>query len=239
MHFHLPKPLHGWRAFAGEVGIIVVGVLIALAFEAALEDLKWRAKVGEARTELRHEVGHNLALLKDRISQRQCVDRRLDELGALLARASSTGRLPPVGEIGEASTYTWPTSVWDSEIAAQTITHFPADQTAAISRVYRFIGFLNEASHEELQAWQTLNTMVGPGRPIDPATMSRLIEALVVARHENGALAFQKRAIDRILVRGGLGSDFPQPDPKNPPVLSPNSAICQPIGKPPPMYGMD
>ena len=28
MHFHLPKPLHGWRAFAGEVGIIVIGVLI-------------------------------------------------------------------------------------------------------------------------------------------------------------------------------------------------------------------
>jgi len=23
MHFHLPKPLHGWREFAGEVGIIV------------------------------------------------------------------------------------------------------------------------------------------------------------------------------------------------------------------------
>ncbi len=26
MHFHLPKPLHGWREFVGEVGIIVVGV---------------------------------------------------------------------------------------------------------------------------------------------------------------------------------------------------------------------
>jgi hypothetical protein len=25
MHFHLPKPLHGWRVFAGEVGIIVLG----------------------------------------------------------------------------------------------------------------------------------------------------------------------------------------------------------------------
>ena len=31
MHFHVPKPLHGWRAFTGEVGIIVIGVLIALA----------------------------------------------------------------------------------------------------------------------------------------------------------------------------------------------------------------
>jgi drug/metabolite transporter (DMT)-like permease len=33
MHFRLPKPLHGWREFAGEVGIIVIGVLIALGAE--------------------------------------------------------------------------------------------------------------------------------------------------------------------------------------------------------------
>jgi hypothetical protein len=33
MHVHLPKPQHGWRAFAGEVGIIVIGVLIALGVE--------------------------------------------------------------------------------------------------------------------------------------------------------------------------------------------------------------
>ena len=31
MHVPLPKPLHGWREFAGEVGIIVLGVIIALA----------------------------------------------------------------------------------------------------------------------------------------------------------------------------------------------------------------
>ena len=33
MHFHLPKPLHGWREFVGEVAIIVLGVLIALGAE--------------------------------------------------------------------------------------------------------------------------------------------------------------------------------------------------------------
>ena len=38
MHFHLPKPLHGWRAFTGEVGIIVIGVLIALGAEQIVED---------------------------------------------------------------------------------------------------------------------------------------------------------------------------------------------------------
>ena len=30
MRFAVPTPLHGWRAFWGEVGIIVIGVLIAL-----------------------------------------------------------------------------------------------------------------------------------------------------------------------------------------------------------------
>jgi hypothetical protein len=45
MHFHLPKPLHGWRAFAGEVGIIVIGVLIALSAERFAEYLHNRAQV--------------------------------------------------------------------------------------------------------------------------------------------------------------------------------------------------
>ena len=39
MHIHVPKPLHGWRALAGEVGIIVIAVLIALAAEQAVEAL--------------------------------------------------------------------------------------------------------------------------------------------------------------------------------------------------------
>ena len=38
MHFHLPKPLHGWREFVGEVGIIVIGVLIALGAQQVVED---------------------------------------------------------------------------------------------------------------------------------------------------------------------------------------------------------
>ena len=45
MHFHLPKPLHGWREFAGEVGIIVIGVLIALGAEQVVENVRDREQV--------------------------------------------------------------------------------------------------------------------------------------------------------------------------------------------------
>jgi hypothetical protein len=27
MRFRFPRPLHGWRALAGEIGVIVIGVL--------------------------------------------------------------------------------------------------------------------------------------------------------------------------------------------------------------------
>lgn len=233
MHFHLPKPLHGWREFVGEVGIIVIGVLIALAFEAVVDDLQWRGKVREARTELRHEIGHNLALLDDRISEQPCVDRRLGELAIIITKASASGRLQPVGRISGADGYTFPVSVWESQMAAQTMTHFPAAQTAAISRVYRYIGSAHETNKAETAAWQTLRTMVGPGRPIDAASISRLIEALEVARSANEVVTFEKAAIQQLLVKGGLGSDFPQLDPKNPPVLVKGKRhICEPIGSP-------
>ena len=48
MHVHLPKPLHGWRAFVGEVGIIVLGVLIALAAEQLVQNGHEQAEARDA-----------------------------------------------------------------------------------------------------------------------------------------------------------------------------------------------
>ena len=43
MHFHLPKPLPGWREFLHEVPIIVLGGLIALGFEQVVTSSHDRA----------------------------------------------------------------------------------------------------------------------------------------------------------------------------------------------------
>jgi hypothetical protein len=56
MHFHLPKPLHGWRQFVGEVGIIVIGVLIALGAEQLVELVHERQVAGQARENVRAEA---------------------------------------------------------------------------------------------------------------------------------------------------------------------------------------
>jgi hypothetical protein len=229
MHFHLPKPLHGWREFAGEVGIIVIGVLLALTFEAVADEIRWQRKVADARTQLRYELGHDLAILRDRAAEQACVSRRLDQVRAIITQASRSGRLPPVGSIGSADYYTWSSSVWESQQAAQTITHFPAGQIAAMGRVYQLLGTLSEANREERRAWLTLQTIVGPGRPVDPMSIGRLIEADDTARTENAQFRFEEPVIRRILANGDLGRDFPQIDPRNPPFLTGHWSICRPI----------
>ena len=49
MHIHLPKPLHGWRALFNEVGVIVLGILIALTLEQLIVSVHERRIAGEAR----------------------------------------------------------------------------------------------------------------------------------------------------------------------------------------------
>jgi hypothetical protein len=69
MHFHLPKPLHGWREFFGEVGIIVVGVLIALSAEQVVEAIHWQKEVSEFRQAEDAELANNLAAFRYRLLQ--------------------------------------------------------------------------------------------------------------------------------------------------------------------------
>src|SRR5258707_12052443 len=59
MQVHLPKPLHGWRAFAGEVGVIVLGVLIALGAQQVAEAWQWRDKVSRAEAAMRLELAED------------------------------------------------------------------------------------------------------------------------------------------------------------------------------------
>lgn len=238
MHVHLPKPLHGWREFAGEVGIIVLGVLIALALEAIVERVNWHSKVAEARQELRYEVGLNLALLKDRVRQQPCSDRRLDQLGAVLNRTIATGELPPLGTIGQPSHYTWPTAAWETQMAAQTISHFPPHELASLARIYRLIGFVRQIDEADRAAWLSLSTMKGPGRPMDASTIDRLVLALTAARSTNSSFGRDKQLIDTILERGNPGKAFPEIDPANPPILVENKQLCGSISdQVPPNYG--
>lgn len=84
MHFHLPKPLHGWREFVGEIAIIVVGVLIALGAEQLVEEWHDRDRVDRAIEALRSEtLDHDFASAEIEMAT-PCIFAQIDAIAALI-----------------------------------------------------------------------------------------------------------------------------------------------------------
>ena len=135
MHFHLPKPMHGWREFVGEVGIIVIGVLIALGAEQLVEAARWREEVGNFREAVDHELGRNLDIYASVIAQRPCVNRNLVDLERFF-RDSIAGRqdklLRRIGKPDNQSQYF---SVWDDR-SGEVRQHLPMDVRIGYSEIY-------------------------------------------------------------------------------------------------------
>lgn len=114
MHVHLPKPLHGWREFIGEVGIIVLGVLIALGAEQVIEELHSRNEVKQTREALDAELGHNFASFDYRIGIQPCADARLNELQEIIERDGRGERVPLKHDFYSPITMALRFAIWDT-----------------------------------------------------------------------------------------------------------------------------
>ena len=98
MHIHLPKPLHGWREFVGEVGIIVAGVLIALGAEQVVEAVHHRSQVHEATKKLRAESIENRKVIEFDLGSLRNAIAEVDQDLAVLnnCRQPRTAKLRPL-----------------------------------------------------------------------------------------------------------------------------------------------
>lgn len=80
------RPTHGWNAVSWELGIVVLGVLIALGAQQAVEEIRSRQEVQQTRNALDAELRFDVAAFDYRIAQRPCVAARLAELSTAIAR---------------------------------------------------------------------------------------------------------------------------------------------------------
>ena len=163
MHFHLPKPLHGWRAFAGEVGIIVIGVLIALAAEQVVEWVHWRNQVADARQALDREVAYDLGAVEKRQEEGPCIDRRLREIRSLLTGSTSGLRSVPRSQLGQPQLWRPRTDVWQVAVAGQTAEHMPLATRLGYAGLYGGFQWYAQKAEDETDAWSVLAELDDPG----------------------------------------------------------------------------
>ena len=161
MHFHLPKPLHGWREFAGEVGIIVLGVLIALGFGQFAQSLHDRASANEARDAVRAEVRENLWWLERREAHESCVEHILSQLGNVLTRARNGHPTPLVVGVDLPSHSKITSLRWDANAQAGRASLFSGDQQRLLANVYYSTGEFFSSQSEEETIWAKMGFIVG------------------------------------------------------------------------------
>lgn len=159
MHFHLPKPLHGWREFLGEVGIIVVGVLIALAAEQFMESLHWRSEVDAERRALKGEVQYNLGAAMYRMGEQACIERRLNEISVVFHRHAAGAPLGLRRAVGRPGVWIATTGTWEIALSGQALAHMPLNEKLRFSDAFGSFQAFTVLREQEDDVWRGLGLM--------------------------------------------------------------------------------
>jgi hypothetical protein len=184
MHFHIPKPLHGWRAFFGEVGIIVLGVLIALGAQQLAENIQQRSEAKDARRAIRGELEINMSRLASRAAQKHCVEHRIDEIQALLDGAAKNPLILTPRWVGRPIYESMQTVRWEAIALGGRAALLPADELAGYGAIYSSMGNINGVMSTEQADWARLRTLEHMSK-LSPEMVFELNATLQDARYSN------------------------------------------------------
>jgi hypothetical protein len=161
MHVHLPKPLHGWRAFVGEVAIIVLGVLIALGGEQLVESWRWHEKVGVVRTSITGELANDRARWEANVRGVPCALGVIDRLDRWAAEGAPAASAPDASMLRDRLSFFWMHSAnWNLATASQALDHFPVDEQLALGSLYDGIVHREVELERETDLTERVQTLV-------------------------------------------------------------------------------
>jgi hypothetical protein len=176
MHVHFPKPLHGWRVFVGEVGIIVIGVLIALAAEQVVEAFHWRWEAREFRKAVDREAGLNLGSFAFNQMQGKCTWRRLNELQHILERSRNGQPVRLAAAVSQPLAPDQVFSVWDNR-DPQVFAHLPLNVRLKYAELYDIFRTTQGIILAQNELWKKF----APFEEVGPLTLDdrRQLHALI------------------------------------------------------------
>jgi len=219
MHLHLPKPLHGWREFAGEVGIIVLGVLIALSAEQAVSAIHSQQDAGSLRRALNSELADNRARWDQMRSQDVCARKRLDALDRWLATVPAGTRSDDGYDIFISNMHS---SAWDIAKSDSAIAHIPLDERLAYASLYSTIDNWRQLLGDEKSNSEELSNLLATADEPENRRQIRLhllhAHNMLNQRSKNYAFLFTR--FDELGIRS---------DTRGVPFKIDANALCRPL----------
>lgn len=190
------RPREGWRIFAGEVGVIVLGVLIALGAQQLADAWQWRQTVARTKADLDDQIRADIVNIAERKAVDPCLSQRLAELATKVAASrgewiADPYRLPGEGKVAGTVSYAvppayrmparnYPVDVWEQAKASGILTHMAQQDISRYAVIFDDIVDVRVQNNAEREHAAILSFLSfdGPLSPQDRAlalsTISRL-----------------------------------------------------------------
>lgn len=201
----MPELSEKQRKFAREVGSVVLGVLIALGIGEIAEAVRWKIRVDNSMKAVRIEMAGNRWNLAERVAFQPCLDRRLADIGAILAEARRTGRLPRIETAGTTAYRMIDTAAFEVALSEGVSLHMDRHEARQVALLYDMsTGLYGELAEKEQESWRTLQLLEGPGGPIEGDVVTLLLQAWVNARSQGKLLGIMAQQGDAKMAEYGI-----------------------------------
>ncbi len=158
MDLHPPGgPVRSVKDFFVHIGVVTLGILIALGLEQLVE-AQHRAHLAKiAVAGFRKELGYNEAQVKDVLARTPELQGKIETAISRLAAAL------PVGTAGDPIDYPGisldivSTASWDTAIATQALNELPFDAVTRYAQAYGTLRLFVDTEREGLTIWQDMH----------------------------------------------------------------------------------
>lgn len=202
MRLSFLKPVNGWRGFVTELAIVVLGVLIALGTQQAVDEWQGKRNVVALREALDAELANNLDAYAGRIDQSACLATRLDQLERW-QRDWRDGSGPALdGEIGRPLAYGLRFNVWRTG-ASTVAAYMSLKQRLDYASLYDRFESYDSLRLREVATWQGLFAYDGATR-LSPQEVNTLRGLILWARSTDRSMRANFSGIKQSVIDLGI-----------------------------------
>lgn len=198
-----PKHFRGWRSFLREVGIIVLGVLIALVVGEAANAVRQRVEAGRSMEAIRADLIDNSSFELTAIAA-GCADRRLNSISHEIALFRKTGRLRDIGEIGSPPITTFRSGSWDSAVSNRDTLFLDKARVADLTDYHELLRAYRLTQDEASLDWARMELVSHAPGPMDDNTLATVKQTIVELRYRTRLIALFARLLLETHKRLGL-----------------------------------
>lgn len=175
----------GWRRVAGEVAIIVLGVLIAQGLQQTVQGWEWRDKVRAAEEAMLREIfWDDGPQMYQRVSIQPCINAQLDAIRTAAEAGEDRSRIAQLVANLFTPFVTYDTVAHDNATASDVASQMARDRVSLWTQAYAMLPMVDRASASENVNAARIRAFKRTGGAISQTEVTELLQAVEAVRSD-------------------------------------------------------